>query len=707
MTEHTVMSIDAQRDHGFHVPRPDLTLQIGTPNACGACHAKRGDEWAAKAVVAWRAGSEPRTHFAERMHARESGGSAAGGQLASLVGDSAAPAIARATALLELAADPRRDQIDKAARASDPLLRLAAARAAANLSPRERVLGMVRLLEDPLRAVRIEAATALADVPDEELSEGQRGARHRALDEYRAALVAASDSPASHANLAVLLQQQGDAATAEAAYLTALRLDDTFVPAYTGLANLYASQNREADGTALLRRGIARLPESADLRFAHGVLLGRLEQIKPALAELAEAVRLGPESAYFAYAYAVSLNEAGQSTKALRVLRSALKLHPLDQNLLGSTAVIAGNAGRFDEALAAAKRLEASGPAGAGRDGEGHREPARGRPGSADRARADRVESRRARRIPCDERRDQRHRPHPAHRERSGPLLPVLGEALPLPRDEDADQGRRHRLLHRQPHRRPRARRAAGGSATARSISSAPGSTTSASARASREDVDAVHAFVRELGAKIVHPPEEGAFAPGYYSVLFEDPDGIRIEVNHVPGKGHLGTGGRLGEGGAGPATGLGSGSGRLRRFRSGGQRLVRGAARRREAWRSGVTRPSPHDGRRRRPCTGAARARRRRHPRDPGITPEVARFGAASRTKASPPSCRTCSARRASRCRSGYALGQMARACVSREFHVLARARVEPDHRLAARALPARARASAAAPASARSACA
>ena len=52
-----------------------------------------------------------------------------------------------------------------------------------------------------------------------------------------------------------------------------------------------------------------------------------------------------------------------------------------------------------------------------------------------------------------------------------------------------------------------------------------------------REDVDAVHRFlVDELSAKIVHPPEEGNFAPGYYSVLFEDPDGIRAEVNHVPG---------------------------------------------------------------------------------------------------------------------------------------------------------------------------
>jgi catechol 2,3-dioxygenase-like lactoylglutathione lyase family enzyme len=71
-----------------------------------------------------------------------------------------------------------------------------------------------------------------------------------------------------------------------------------------------------------------------------------------------------------------------------------------------------------------------------------------------------------------------------------------------------------------------------------------------------REDVDAVHRFVAgELGARVVHPPEEGPqFAPGYYSVLFEDPDGIRVEVNHVPGRGHLGPGGRLGPGGAGPA---------------------------------------------------------------------------------------------------------------------------------------------------------
>jgi catechol 2,3-dioxygenase-like lactoylglutathione lyase family enzyme len=54
----------------------------------------------------------------------------------------------------------------------------------------------------------------------------------------------------------------------------------------------------------------------------------------------------------------------------------------------------------------------------------------------------------------------------------------------------------------------------------------------------SRDDVDSVHALVRELGGHLVHEPREEEWVPGYYSVLFEDPDGIRLEVNHVPGKG-------------------------------------------------------------------------------------------------------------------------------------------------------------------------
>ena len=56
----------------------------------------------------------------------------------------------------------------------------------------------------------------------------------------------------------------------------------------------------------------------------------------------------------------------------------------------------------------------------------------------------------------------------------------------------------------------------------------------------SREDADAIYRTAQELAAKIIRAPQEDQWAPGYYSVLFEDPDGIRIEANFVPGKGHL-----------------------------------------------------------------------------------------------------------------------------------------------------------------------
>jgi catechol 2,3-dioxygenase-like lactoylglutathione lyase family enzyme len=57
----------------------------------------------------------------------------------------------------------------------------------------------------------------------------------------------------------------------------------------------------------------------------------------------------------------------------------------------------------------------------------------------------------------------------------------------------------------------------------------------------SREDVDALYNLALGLSARIIRAPQESDFAPGYYSTLFEDPDGIRLEVNFVPGKGLLG----------------------------------------------------------------------------------------------------------------------------------------------------------------------
>ncbi len=64
-----------------------------------------------------------------------------------------------------------------------------------------------------------------------------------------------------------------------------------------------------------------------------------------------------------------------------------------------------------------------------------------------------------------------------------------------------------------------------------------------------RTDVDKTAELAEKLGATIVRGPEERDWAPGYYYVLFEDPDGIRFEVNHVPGTGLLKQGNDFGSG--------------------------------------------------------------------------------------------------------------------------------------------------------------
>lgn len=63
----------------------------------------------------------------------------------------------------------------------------------------------------------------------------------------------------------------------------------------------------------------------------------------------------------------------------------------------------------------------------------------------------------------------------------------------------------------------------------------------------SREDIDGFYAFFKGtlagLGGNLVQAPQEGPWASGYYSILFEDPDGMRLEINYVPGKGNLAEG--------------------------------------------------------------------------------------------------------------------------------------------------------------------
>ena len=105
------MRIDTRYDHSFRVPRPDLSIKLGTPNTCNQCHTDRSPRWATDAVMHWYGDNKFRFHFGEALAAARQGDADAGGLLVRVVKDTNVPAIARATAMEHLAAYLNPDNI--------------------------------------------------------------------------------------------------------------------------------------------------------------------------------------------------------------------------------------------------------------------------------------------------------------------------------------------------------------------------------------------------------------------------------------------------------------------------------------------------------------------------------------------------------------------------------------------------------------------
>jgi glyoxylase I family protein len=54
----------------------------------------------------------------------------------------------------------------------------------------------------------------------------------------------------------------------------------------------------------------------------------------------------------------------------------------------------------------------------------------------------------------------------------------------------------------------------------------------------SRDDIDRFHRLLLERGVRVLDPPAEYDYEPGYYAVFFSDPDNFKLELVHVPSKG-------------------------------------------------------------------------------------------------------------------------------------------------------------------------
>jgi len=361
MRTETYMVIDRRHDHSLRAPRPDLTLSLGTPNACNDCHRDKSPRWSQRAVERWYPeGQWTKPHFGQALEAGRTlqpGGEEA---LVALAGDSELPAIARATAVTLLpgfAGPASRQAIERAAGDPEHLVRLGAATALDVFEPRERLRVGAQLLDDPVRAVRVEAAMPLADVPPEAMTQAQRVAFDRVLEEFIGAQWANAERPEAHVNLGLMHMKRGDLEAARRSYEGALRVGPWFVPAYANLADLLRVQGRDDEGEKVLREGLEAQPESAALHHALGLLLVREKRRDEAIAELRRAAELAPADPQIAYVLAIGLHSMGETEEALAVLEAAHEGSPAVRPLLVALVTLNRDRGALDDARSWARKL--------------------------------------------------------------------------------------------------------------------------------------------------------------------------------------------------------------------------------------------------------------------------------------------------------------------------------------------------------------
>ena len=355
------MVVDPRHDHSLRVPRPDLSVKLGTPNACNDCHQDRTAQWAAEAVAGWY-GPDRRAerHFGEILYKGRTGDPAAEGDLAGLIEDLGAAGIVRATALSLL---PRYltgrglPTVQGALLDDDPLVRYAAVRATEAIDPTIRLRLASPLLSDPVRVVRIEAARVLATVPPPTMSAVQQAALAAGLDEFRQAQSIHLDRPEAHLSLGWLHAIRGESGQAETAYRKALELAPHEAAIYVNLADLYRAQKRDAEGEQLLRQGLVAALGSADIHHALGLLLIRRGRSDEAVEELRNAAQDRPEEPRYSYVYAIALNARGETERALGVLKEAAERHPTERSLLSALMTISLESGYLGPARSYAREL--------------------------------------------------------------------------------------------------------------------------------------------------------------------------------------------------------------------------------------------------------------------------------------------------------------------------------------------------------------
>lgn len=349
MPSQIYMGVDARRDHSMRIPRPDISITTGSPNACTQCHEDKTDGWAHDALRDWGVtGRFTDLNLAKARMAADRGDMRALPTLESLVADEAVSPLMRASVIEQMSSLGSRQLPTAAAmllRADNPVLRTSAVRSMRAMPPTQRYLMLRPFIDDVSLSVRMEVAQLLAGVPESELRPKDIAELNPLFAEYLAVQNDHLDMPSVQLQLANFWLDRGEAGKAEAALTEALLLNPQLEPALINLVDLLRRNGNDKKASQLLSDAIQQSPDAGTLWFSQGLHQIRLGDTKAGLASLKRAAELEDEGSRHRYVYAIALNDTGSKSEAMSVLEALNSRHPGQADVLNGLLAFARDAG--------------------------------------------------------------------------------------------------------------------------------------------------------------------------------------------------------------------------------------------------------------------------------------------------------------------------------------------------------------------------
>lgn len=353
MTGRYYMGNDFRRDHSFRIPRPDLSLKYGTPNACTQCHKDKDDAWSWQ-VFKEQYGTPDYKHFSEFLAPGLHGDPNGKESLWTLINDTIQPEIARASAVGGMQFYMNANDITNLMTFLDdssPLVRAATLDVLGNINTAEYSTYLLPLLKDGKRSIRVKAFYALGSLSESQIPTQYKEVYAKVKKEFFTYLNATSDFAGGLAKKASFYIKKGDLQKGIENYEKALEIDNLNNIVRTSLANLYYRTGAMEQAENAFLTIIDQEPEYGPTYYSLALLLAENGRNKEAIAQLVKAIEHMPENMRAYYNLSLLYDNANERVKAKNTLLKGLKISPTNEDLLYTLAYLYSKYGESQKAL--------------------------------------------------------------------------------------------------------------------------------------------------------------------------------------------------------------------------------------------------------------------------------------------------------------------------------------------------------------------